>query len=517
MQTANRVAKNTMLLYARMVITLGISLYATRLVLLALGAGDFGVFNVVGGAIAMLTFLNAAMASSSQRFMSYAQGEGNVNKQKNIFNVSVLLHFFIAIAVVLLLEAAGYILFNGVLKIAPERMEAAQLIFQFLIVSTFFTIISVPYDAVINAHENMLFVAILGILESILKLAIAFFITYTAFDKLASYGFLMASLAVLLLVIRRIYCHWKYEEVAIDFRKYFDKPLFKEMTRFAGWSFLGSSSSIVSNYGQGILLNMFFGTVVNAAQGIAAQVSGQLGVFANIMLKALNPVIAKSEGAGNRRLMLKASILGSKVSFFMLLFFYIPVLLEMPLIFKFWLQQVPEFTIVFCRLLLIRNLIEQLFLTLSSSIAAVGNIKTYQIVSSLLNFLPLVVSYVLFSYAYEPYYLYLVFILYAIMKAGVILFFAKRHCGLLMIPFISNTVLRSYVVMGGIMLFSALPMVCMQDGFVRLLCVTGINMCAFACFVWLIGLNKEERIIFSRIFKELSYKMQGAITVKKQR
>ena len=213
MEQAKRVAKNTGFLYARMAITVFISLYVTRLVLAALGAEDFGTFSVVGGAIAMLTFLNAAMTAASQRFMSYAQGEGNNHKQKNIFNVSVLLHFFIAIAVVLLLEGAGYIFFNGLLKINPERMHAAKLIYQFLIVSTFFTIISVPYDAVINAHENMFFVAVLGIIESLLKLGIALFITYTVFDKLISYGFLMALLAIFLLLVRRVYCHRKYEEV----------------------------------------------------------------------------------------------------------------------------------------------------------------------------------------------------------------------------------------------------------------------------------------------------------------
>ena len=511
MQAANRVAKNTLILYARMAITVFISLYATRLVLLALGAADFGVFNVVGGAIAMLTFLNAAMASATQRFMSYAQGEGNDQKQKNIFNVSVLLHFFIAIAVVLLLEGAGYFLFNGVLKIDADRMDEAKLIFQFLIVSTFFTIVSVPYDAVINAHENMLFVAILGILESILKLSIAFFITYTAFDKLASYGLLMASLAVLLLIIRRIYCHRKYEEVEINIRKHFDKELFKKMTSFAGWSFLGSSSSMIANYGQGIVINMFFGTVVNAAQGVAGQVSGQLGVFANVMLKALNPVIAKSEGAGDRNLMLKASLLGSKVSFFMLMFFYIPVLIEMPLIFKFWLKEVPEYAIIFCRLLLIRNLIEQLFLTLSFSIAAVGNIRQFQIVKSGLNFLPLLVSYILFSYAYPPYFLYLVFITYSIFNAGVILFFSKKYCGLSILSFLKYTASRVFVSFVLIVTVAVLPVLFMPEGLIRFLLVSGISFIAFLVIVWFVGLRNEEREIFGRMIKNITDKIFSII------
>ena len=242
MQPAKRVAVNTGILYAKMGITVFISLYATRLILAALGAEDYGIFNVVGGAIAMLTFLNIAMASASQRFMSYAQGEGDERKQKYIFNVSVTLHFLVAIAVFLLLQVAGYFLFNGILEIPEERMDVAKLLYQFMLVSTFFTILSVPYDAVINAHENMLLVAVLGIIESISKLAIAIYITYTAFDKLLTFGILMVSLPILLLVLRSIYCHRKYEEVTLSPRKYFNKQLFKEMTSFASWKLLSSTA-----------------------------------------------------------------------------------------------------------------------------------------------------------------------------------------------------------------------------------------------------------------------------------
>ena len=180
MKPAKRVAINTGILYARMAITMFISLYSTRLILAALGAEDFGIFNLVGGTIAMLTFLNVAMAGATQRFMSYAEGEGDIQKQKNIFNVSVLLHFLIAIIVIILLEIVGYFLFKGILKIPDERIGIAKIIYQFMLVSTFFTIISVPYDAVINAHENMLLVAILGVVEAVSKLGIAFFVTYTS-------------------------------------------------------------------------------------------------------------------------------------------------------------------------------------------------------------------------------------------------------------------------------------------------------------------------------------------------
>ncbi|WNC71186.1 MATE family efflux transporter [Thalassotalea psychrophila] len=506
--SAKRVAKNTGFLYARMAITVFISLYVTRLVLGSLGTEDFGIYSLVAGMVAMLVFLNAAMAAASQRFMSYAQGEGNTDKQKNIFNVSILLHALIAIAVVILLEVVGYFLFENVLDIPQNRMQAAKYVFQFMVISTFFTIISVPYDAVINAHENMLFVAITGVLEAFLKLGVAIYITYTDFDKLISFGLLMAISAILMLLIKRVYCHKNYCEVDINIKKYFDKPLFIEMGGFASWSFLGSSTSMLSFYGQGIILNMFFGPVVNAAQAIAAQVSGQLGAFSSTMLKALNPLIVKSEGGGNRTLMLNASLLGSKVSFFLLMIFYIPVIIEMPYIFSLWLKEVPEHAIVFCRLLLIKHLMQQPFLTLDSSIAAVGNIKRFQIYTSFLNIFPLVVGYLLFKNAFPAYSLYVVFIFHTMIWASIILFFSKKYCSLSISYFFKDVIFRC--LMSFIMTFSmvlAFSAHILNDN-LRLFVVLFLNCVVFVFVTWFVGFNTKDRDINKLIVKKMITKFQ---------
>lgn len=508
MQAAKSVAVNTGYLYIRMSITVFISLYATRLILNALGAEDFGLFNVVGGAIAMLTFLNNAMAGATQRFMSFAQGEGNFEKQRHIFNVSLVLHFFIAILVVMLLEAVGYFLFNGILKIPINRIEVAKLIFQFMLVSTFFTIVSVPYDAVINAHENMLLVAILGIVEAFLKLGIAIYITNTASDKLIIYGILMAILSIFLLIIRRIYCHRKYDEVDINLKKYLSKPLFKEMTTFAGWSLMGCSSSMIASYGQGIVINMFFGTVVNAAQGIANQVSGQLGAFSSTMLKALNPMIAKSEGAGNRTLMIQASMIGSKTSFFLLMFTFIPVIIEMPYIFGLWLKNVPDFAVIFCRLLLIRNLIEQMYATLTTTIAAVGNIRKFQIVISILYFLPILVSYFIFSLHFPAYSLYIVFLVFSLLTFAIVVYFAKINYEMNIPHFLNNVVLRSVCSVLIVFIISIIPTILMKSGFIRLLSVSILTTCAFFITVWLIGFSFDERQKILEMFKGIFAKLR---------
>lgn len=499
MHAAKRVALNTGFLYAKMAITVFISLYSTRLIINALGVHDFGLFSVIGGAITMLTFLNNAMTTATQRYLSFASGEGDILKQKSIFNISIVLHFIAAILVVLLLEVAGYFLFNGILKIQEDRIEVAKLIYHFMLFSTFFAIISVPYDAVINAHENMLLVAILGIIEAVLKLSIAIYITHTYYDKLVSFGLLMALLSIFLLVIRRIYCHYKYEEVIINIKHYFNVPLFKEMTAFAGWSFLASTSSMIANYGQGILLNFFFGTRINAAQGIAAQVSGQLGAFATTLMKALNPVIAKSEGAGNRSLMIEAVMTGSKISFFLLTFFLVPVLIEMPYIFKLWLKNVPNFTIIFCQLLLIRNLIEQLFIAIASSITAHGQIKNYVIISALLCYFPIVLSYILISYGYPSYFLYISFIIYALLAFLVNLYFAQHNFNFPVIRFLKNIILRCFLTFFFIYSISSSPLSFVEESLIRLLLVISLSSITFPVAVWIIGFDTTERQRFKQL------------------
>jgi O-antigen/teichoic acid export membrane protein len=503
MQAAHRVAKNTGILYARMAITVFISLYATRLVLAALGVADFGLFNVVGGVIAMLGFLNGSMAAATQRFMSYAQGEGDLEKVKRIFNMSTLLHAGIAVLMVLVLEIAGYFFFNGILNIAPNRIEVAKIIYHFMVASTFFTVLSVPYEAVITSHENMLFYAILGIIEAVLKLGIALYLAYSAFDHLVAYGFLMAALSIFLLLLRRIYCHRYYEECILNFRKYYEKSLLKEITSFAGWSLLGSASSMVAAYGQGLIINMFFGTMINAAQGIANQVSGQLGVFAASMQKALNPVIDKSEGADNRELMLKATMIGSKISFYLLMVTFIPVLIETPYLFSLWLKDVPEYAILFCRLLLIRCLFDQVFVNLSLAIAAVGNIKKFQIFMSIVNIIPLVVSYLFFKGGAQAYVLYVIFLFYSIVSSFIIMYFAKSKCGVSLYYFFKNVVKPCVFTFVLVWTFPFIVSTLMIEGYERLIIEVCLFIISLPIVIWFIGFSSDEKELFLKMLQSL--------------
>lgn len=406
--TANRIIKNTGFLYAKMGITMFISLYTTRLILNSLGASDFGIFNIVGGAIAMLGFLNAAMASVTQRFMSYSEGEGDKEKQKSIFNISIILHFGISMVVGLALLVAGYFFFNGILNIPSDRISAAKVVYGSLIVSTMFTVMTVPYDAVMNAHENMKYYAIVGIIESLLKLAVAFACVYTLYDKLIVYGVLMACVPLMTLTIMRAYCHRNYEECIISPKYYWKNSVAKEMSNFAGWNLTSSMIIMISVHGQAIVLNNFFGTVLNAAMGITSQLNGQLQVLSSNMLKAFNPVLAKSAGAHNKDLLLKSTYYGSKFSSALYLLVAIPVFYEAPYILKLWLKEVPEWTIVFMRLQLVRSTLEFFYYTLSGAIMASGKIKNYTMWLILCNIVTLPCIYLVFKSGGAPYWLYVI-------------------------------------------------------------------------------------------------------------
>lgn len=508
MSTAKRVIKNTGFLYAKMGITMFISLYTTRLVLNALGVSDFGVFNIVGGIIAMLGFLNASMASATQRFMSYSEGEGNKEKQKKIFNISIVLHFLIGCVLGLVLLIIGYFFFNGVLNIESSRIYAAKVVYGSLIFSTIFTVMTVPYDAVINAHENMLYYAIVGIVESILKLFAALTIVYFGGDKLMLYGILMACIPLIIMTIMRVYCHRKYEECILAPRKYWDKRLMKEMRSFAGWNFFGTSIAMITNYGQGIIINMFFGTIVNAAQAIANQIAGQLMFFSNSMIKALNPVIVKREGSGNRKDMLDIAITGGKFSFALLAFFAIPVIFEMPHILRIWLKNVPDYAVVFCQLLLVRMLIEQMVITLPTSIAATGNIKRYQIVISLMALIPLFTTCFFFYLGFKPIVLYIVYIVHVLIRSfAVIPYFAQRQCNLNIKNFFLKVIMKEVLVVLLSVAIAFIPFFSLKADLLRLALIAFTFATSFLCLFYGIGLNSKERDIINKLYFKLKERL----------
>jgi len=416
MNTVSRVIRNTGFLYMKMGVTMFVSLYATRLVLNALGVDDFGIFNMV---------------AATQRFMSYAEGEGDPEKQKIVFNISVVLHLAIAVMVGILLYAAAPILFGHVLNIPEDRVFAARCVYWAMIASTVFGILGVPCEAVLNAHENMLYFAVIGVLESFLKLGAALLVVHVLADKLILYGVLMAGISILAMTAMLVYCRRNYAECVIAPRRYWKRGVFREMGSFAGWNFTVSASSMLSEYGVGIVLNHFFGVALNAAQAVAQQINGQTMAFSGTMLKALNPVISKSEGAGNRGLMLRASLSGCKFAYLLMAVFAIPLILEAPGLLGLWLHSVPAWAVLFCRLQLARTLLEQLFLSLGSAIYAEGNIRLYTLVKTGSGILFLGATWGFYRMGWPPCMMYVAAILFVTLPGGLLaLSICVRRLGL---------------------------------------------------------------------------------------
>ena len=427
MSTVNRVVKNTLFLYARMGTSIVVSVLTTRILLDALGASDYGLYNVVAGALAMLGFLSASMSTASLRYMSYAEGKGDITAIQTIFNSSVRLHRMLALLVCGLYIIAGFFLFNGILNIPSGRETTAMIVYGCLIFSTVFSITITPYDAVLNAHENMFFYSLVGIIDVFLKLTIAVLVSYSDYDRLLFYGLLMAGESWLLRFITKCYCDRTYPVCRAKSIKGHDNEILKKMASFAGWNMLNICAGMISLYGMTIAINHFFGTLLNAALGIATQLQGVLMGVSGNMSKALTPVLVKKEGANQRHQMLEISYAGCKFSFLLFSFFALPILFSMPVVLQLWLKNVPEWTVLFCVLLFISSLIEQLYYFLYHAIQAEGNIKWFNISCSIASIIPIILTCVEFQFGFQPYWAILNWIIFRIVMCGVIhLYFAHR-------------------------------------------------------------------------------------------
>lgn len=504
MSTAKRVIKNTGFLYIKMGITVFVSLYTTRLILASLGSSDFGIFNVVGGAIGMLGFLNSTLANATQRFMSYAEGEGNIDKKKEIFNVSISLHLIIAGITGLILLSIMPFLFDSVLNIEPNRIVAAKIVYSSLIISTLLTIINVPYDAVMNAHENMLYYSIIGVFESFLRLAIALACVYSSSDKLIVYGVLMACIPFVTLSIMKVYCHKKYEECVLQPRKYWDLKLVKTIASFSGWNFLTAISSLFTAQGMGLVLNHFYGTRLNAAQGIANQLNGQLSAFSVTMLKALNPVIVKNAGAGNIDAMNRTTMAGCKFSALLIMLFAVPFMFEMPYILSLWLKNVPEWTVTFCVLQLVQTIICQMANPAATAVYAQGDIKGYAIYKSIMNILPLFLSFVSFKFGASPIWLYIpMIVVWAIGGDIVIVMYAQKKCALKIADYLTTVCKPIASVCSCMVLFGMAVCLFFETGLFRLILTFVLTTMGLLVGMYFFGMNNTEKQILLDIKKRL--------------
>ena len=334
--TNKRVAKNTLFLYFRMILIMLVTLYTSRVVLAELGIKDYGIYNVVGGVVMMFSFLNNCMSSATQRFMTFELGKGDMQKLRNVFAASLNIHIFIALIIVILAETIGLWFVNEKLVISHDRIFAANWVYQFSILTFCVNIIQVPYNAVLIAHEKMSIYAYISILEVLLKLGIVYLLAIVSSDKLIVYGMLVFIVQLIIRCIYQAYCKRHYEES--KFKLFWNKYLYKQMSSFAGWNLFGSVAWLLRDQGLNIVLNLFFGPAINAARGIASQVSNAVIGFISNFQVALNPQITKNYATGHILEMEKLSYMGIKFSFLLLFIMVFPICLNIDYILHLWLE-----------------------------------------------------------------------------------------------------------------------------------------------------------------------------------
>ncbi len=400
----NRIAKNTMLLYIRSIVVMFIGIYTSRVVLQALGVEDYGIYNVIGGFVALFSVLSASLVNASQRFISFEMGK-DFPQMHRLFCGTVSIHLLLALVVLVVFESFGVWFLNTQLNICQERMSAANWVFQCSALTFCINIISVPYNACIIAYEKMSVFAYISIYEALAKLGIVYLLSIIGFDKLVTYTILMFMIAVSLRVIYGIYCAKHFEEC--HFRFVFDKPLFKEMLGFTGWNFIGSTAGILTSQGINILINLFFGVALNAARGLAEQVNQAINTFVNNFMTAMNPQITKSYAAGDIAYMNKLLVMGAKYAALLYWCIALTVFIEADVILQIWLVEVPPFAPIFLRLTIICSIFQALSNTLYIGMLATGNIKKYQIVMGGIYLGSFVLCFVFFKTGFGPEFSYL--------------------------------------------------------------------------------------------------------------
>lgn len=398
--SSKRIVKNTVFLYVRMLLVMAISLYTSRLILNILGVEDYGIYNVVGGFITIIGFLNSSLSSATQRFLSFELGKNDPQQFRKVFCMSMNIHAIMALIIFLLGETAGLWFVKTMLTIPAERMEAALWVYHFSILTFMTTVISVPYNAAIIATEEMKLFAQISFIEVSLKLLAVFVLMIVKYDSLIVYALLIFLISIIIRLIYAVYFTFKFPQY--KYRFIWDQKLFRTLTSFSLWNLWGNTAAALYGQGINILLNIFFGPVVNAARGVAYQVRAAANSFVQNFQLAMNPQIVKSFAEGNLAHMHQLVCSGSKFSYYLMLMLSLPILLEAELLLTLWLKIVPDKAILFTRLAIIAILIDSLSGTIITAAQASGKIRLYQSIIGGFLLLILPVSYLFLKLGYPP-------------------------------------------------------------------------------------------------------------------
>lgn len=502
-ENTKRIAKNTLMLYVRMLFGMLVSLYTSRVVLNTLGVEDYGIYNVVGGVVAMFSLVSSSLSASVSRFLTFELGRGDMERLKETFSTSLMIHLVLAGIVFILAESIGIWFLNTQMTIPSERLYAANWVFQASILSFMFSLSSVPYNASITSHERMSAFAYIGILDVVLRLLIVLFIAYAPFhfDRLIVYSLLLVLVGISLQCIYLWYCRKNFEECR--FKLHFNKGRWKEMSAFAGWNFIGCTAGILKDQGVNILLNIFWGPVVNAARGIAFSVNSAVSGFAGNFMAAINPQITKSYATKDYQYMFFLIEKGSCFSFYILWILSLPILFETDFILKLWLKNYPEYSVEFVRLVLLLSLCDIISNSLITSLSSTGKIRNYQIVVGSILLLNFPFSYICLNLGFSPDSTLVISIIMSLLCLVVRLIFLKKMIGLSVSFFFKNVCVKILYVSFCSMMMPLLLTIIIPHSLWKSFLVICVSIMSALFIVYFGGCSrKEKQFIRDMLFKK---------------
>lgn len=503
-----RIARNTLLLYFRMLLTMFVTLYTSRVVLRELGVDDYGIYNVVGGVVAMFNVISGALSSAISRFITFELGRNNLDRLKKVFSSAITIQVVMALIIFAFAESVGLWFINNKLVIPADRLEAAHWVFQFSVMTFAVNLISLPYNATIIAHERMSAFAYISIIEVVCKLGIALCLAFAPFDRLIFYALLLMVVAVMIRMIYAYYCKRHFEECA-RYTFVWDRNLLKEMFGFAGWNFIGASSSVLRDQGGNILLNMFYGPEVNAARGLAMQVSHAIQGFVTNFMTALNPQITKSYASGQHDYMMTLIFQGARLSYYILLLLSLPIIFNTSYLLSIWLDTVPAHTVIFVQLVLVFAMSESLASPLVTAMLATGKIRDYQLLVGGLQLMNLPVSYLLLKLGYAPQIIFIVAIVISVICEMARLYMLRKMIDLPVKKFFTKVYFNVLAVTLVASIFPYLFVSNVEMSFVNFLAACAISVACTLISIYFVGCNKDDREIIHAFINKIVKKIKN--------
>lgn len=500
-----RIAKNTLVLYIRMLFLMFINLYTSRVILKALGIEDYGIYNAVGGFVTMFSIISSSLSTAISRFITFELGKGNSTTTNKIFSTAIIIQLIIGLVILILAFSIGIWFLNTKMTIPTNRLNATNWVFIFSAITFFVNLMSVPYNACIIAHEKMTIFAYIGIVDAIGRLLISFLIIISPIDKLKMYAILLCLLSIIIRFLYIWYCKKNFEEC--NFKWIFKKDTIKEIFGFAGWNFIGASSGILKEQGVNILLNLFCGPAINAARGIAVQVSTAVTQFSQNFITAINPQITKSYACKNYTYMMFLLEKGSKLSYFMLFTLSLPIIVNTPYILGLWLGNFPNYSVIFVRLVLLVSIHEAISVPLITAMLATGKIKNYQIVVGGIQLLNFPLSYITLRLGYAPEMVFVIALLVSFACFIARIYMLRKMINFNINSFVKNVYFKIILVSALSIIIPYLLTPYTNNEFRGFFINTSICVALSLTNIYFVGCNKAEREYLNKIVKVIKHKI----------